>query len=434
PRRAADGLPRCLRGAHPSRSGASGGLGLQPHGRDPHAHHRAVRSEGTGRGVAVCLGGRPQARAGGPRGDGPGALLRRALRRTAARSRRHRAARVRLLWRRGAAEYGRSRGELDGRQPRGPPWQASLHAGGVRPEGGRGPPALRRLHAALRPGAGSRSRRVKLIRLPNGQQAWGVSHMETAVLYHQIYELETYGRAGLRLAAGDTVVDVGANVGLVGMWLAQRQAGLRLYAFEPAPALFDLLRRNAAEHMPGIDAHLFDYALADAEGECVFEFDPTLTFASTRRRDVVAGAIDRTAPAGDWVRAAIADMAMVRRGMWPRGCQALLERPAAKRLALPLLTGWFVLNELRRRAARKTIRCRQRRLSDVLAEEGIGRVDLLKVDVEGSELDVLRGIEEDDWPKIRQLAVEVHDAGGQLAEIERMLREHGFQVEVRSEE
>jgi hypothetical protein len=44
--------------------------------------------------------------------------------------------------------------------------------------------------------------------------------------------------------------------------------------------------------------------------------------------------------------------------------------------------------------------CELRTLSDVIAEHRIERIDLLKVDVEKSELDVLEGIRAEDWPKI----------------------------------
>lgn len=43
-------------------------------------------------------------------------------------------------------------------------------------------------------------------------------------------------------------------------------------------------------------------------------------------------------------------------------------------------------------------------LSLAIQQLGIAAVDLLKVDVEGDELAVLHGIDDDDWPKIRQVS------------------------------
>lgn len=67
-----------------------------------------------------------------------------------------------------------------------------------------------------------------------------------------------------------------------------------------------------------------------------------------------------------------------------------------------------------------------RTLSSVLREEGIGRVDLLKLDVEKSELDVLNGIEEADWPKIFQVVAEVHDIDDRLEKVRGLLCSHDF--------
>nr|WP_266889411.1 FkbM family methyltransferase [Trichormus azollae] len=54
------------------------------------------------------------------------------------------------------------------------------------------------------------------------------------------------------------------------------------------------------------------------------------------------------------------------------------------------------------------------------------QVDLLKVDVEKSELDVLLGIETEDWKKIKLVFVEVHDLDDRLDKISNSLKDQGF--------
>src|SRR6267154_1911117 len=61
------------------------------------------------------------------------------------------------------------------------------------------------------------------------------------------------------------------------------------------------------------------------------------------------------------------------------------------------------------------------------AEQGLERIDLLKINVEKSELNVLRGLGPEDWPKIRQLVIEV-DLQENLAPITALLEGHGFEV------
>jgi hypothetical protein len=48
--------------------------------------------------------------------------------------------------------------------------------------------------------------------------------------------------------------------------------------------------------------------------------------------------------------------------------------------------------------------------------------------VERAELDVLSGIDADDWTRIAQIVVEVHDEAGRGAVVARMLEERGFIV------
>ncbi|HEU4596552.1 MAG TPA: FkbM family methyltransferase, partial [Pyrinomonadaceae bacterium] len=68
-------------------------------------------------------------------------------------------------------------------------------------------------------------------------------------------------------------------------------------------------------------------------------------------------------------------------------------------------------------------------LSDIISEHRVERIDLLKVDVEKSEFDVLSGLRDEDWKKIRQLVVEV-DTPELLRQITALLERQGFDFEV----
>src|SRR5207247_7552902 len=74
----------------------------------------------------------------------------------------------------------------------------------------------------------------------------------------------------------------------------------------------------------------------------------------------------------------------------------------------------------------KTVSAQLRTLSSVIAEQGLERIDLLKINVEKSELNVLRGLGPDDWPKIRQLGIEVELKENQ-APITALPEGHGFE-------
>jgi hypothetical protein len=78
--------------------------------------------------------------------------------------------------------------------------------------------------------------------------------------------------------------------------------------------------------------------------------------------------------------------------------------------------------------------CPLRTLSDVVRESGVSRIDLLKVDVEKSEMDVLAGIADEDWGKIEQIVLEVHDLGDRLRDVNALFRARGFAVILEQEE
>lgn len=60
-------------------------------------------------------------------------------------------------------------------------------------------------------------------------------------------------------------------------------------------------------------------------------------------------------------------------------------------------------------------------------EQHLGVIDVLKVDVEGSEEAVLRGIRAEHWPRIQQVVLEVENFAA-VASIKKTLESRGFRV------
>ena len=59
-----------------------------------------------------------------------------------------------------------------------------------------------------------------------------------------------------------------------------------------------------------------------------------------------------------------------------------------------------------------------------------GPVDLLKIDVEGAELEVMEGLDDADWRRVRQTVIEVQDLDGRLDAVRGILDAQGFEVTV----
>lgn len=248
-------------------------------------------------------------------------------------------------------------------------------------------------------------------RLPNGLTVHGLSALDTGLVYRDIFE-EGYGRHGVTVRDGDCVFDVGANTGLFLVYLNQVCNSARVYAFEPVPAIFRVLDHNAVR-CRRLDIRLFNVGVSRRPGRAVFSYYPRLSCASTMY----------PAATPDEVRQETNDfLEHFGKLPWPLG--ALWAR----------LPGWLkalLAGYVRGRLLQgRRVRCETVPLSDVIRAHAVSRIDLLKVDAERSELDILAGLGEEDWPKVRQAVVEVHDGAEATAAVVELLRRRGFRVAV----
>jgi 2-polyprenyl-3-methyl-5-hydroxy-6-metoxy-1,4-benzoquinol methylase len=102
------------------------------------------------------------------------------------------------------------------------------------------PIRARNFHLALRCGVS---------RLPSGLRIRHVSKPDVPFLYREVFEEQAYARHGVRLGPGDSVLDVGANIGMFALWAAERVApGGRVVALEPLPPIYDALLHNISAH------------------------------------------------------------------------------------------------------------------------------------------------------------------------------------------
>lgn len=244
-------------------------------------------------------------------------------------------------------------------------------------------------------------RRVKLA---DGTRVHCLKRMETQLLDAQI---DGYFRHGIRVGPGDVIVDVGANIGLFGLRALQRTEGrARVVAVEPIPAIHDVLAKNAAEHHPERWT-LLRCGLSSAPGRRDFTYYPQNPAISTAWPETY-----------DQEPALLFD-----------SVNGVARSPPATLAWARWLPAWMcalIARGLRRGGQR--VSCEVRTLSDLMAERDLVRIDLLKVDVEGEELEVLRGIRDEDWPRIRAVVVEVHDRDGRLDAVRALLGAHGLEV------
>jgi FkbM family methyltransferase len=84
-------------------------------------------------------------------------------------------------------------------------------------------------------------------------------------MFGETWYQRDYDVAGCPLRKDDLVVDIGANQGFFTCYAAQR--GARVYAFEPNPRAYELLRKNISSNGFEDRVHADGVAVSDFEGE-----------------------------------------------------------------------------------------------------------------------------------------------------------------------
>lgn len=248
--------------------------------------------------------------------------------------------------------------------------------------------------------------------LPNGMTVFGLNRNDTLNVYQDIFENDCYRLHGITIADGDCVLDVGANTGLFILFLNKIGVAARVYAFEPAPKTFAVLQKNVETHNR-LPVQIFNVGLACVAGSAEFTYYPRFSNASTFFPDESPESVLRG-------RQYIIDQIPTLR--WPLRpiCHYLPE--AIKHLIAERIRRYYLKKE--------TVTCPLWNLSEFMRQHGITKVDLLKLDAERSEEQILAGIAEHDWPKIRQTVIEVHGGNAATRQMTAMLERRGFRTTI----
>jgi 31-O-methyltransferase len=181
---------------------------------------------------------------------------------------------------------------------------------------------------------------------------------DTQYIYNEIFDAQIYHFPQMRLPDRPTIVDVGANIGLYTIWAQRRYRPRAIYCYEASPRTFACLRDNTRRLIDGDETEVraSNCAIAGTPGK-------TLRLSQSTKVSGISTLLDRGAVS--WVEQA---------------------------------------------AAREELEVHEVVTSTVSAEiEGhrLAAVDILKIDVEGYFLEVLKGIAAEDFPKIKHIVMEV---------------------------
>lgn len=220
--------------------------------------------------------------------------------------------------------------------------------------------------------------------LPNGLHY--LNRRNTLLLYEEIFVDGIYNFPELIINPGDTIIDVGANIGLFALWVFQRQIECRIICFEPNIEAFKILQSNVFGNV-----RFHNIALTDTNGYAEFTVYPRLPELSTLYPNL------------DTIQ---------ERNTW----HTYLNRRFGRFLS-SIIRWWLFKKQT------TIVPCMT--LKDVF----LGQINLLKIDAEKSEQKILAGV--GDWSRVCQVLVENHLGADGEQHIERILKDAGFSVKWR---
>ncbi len=249
---------------------------------------------------------------------------------------------------------------------------------------------------------------MKIMTLPSGDEFFYIDKFTAEYVYNEIFNDHVYLQHGITIQDGDVIFDVGANMGMYSLYASKQAKNLHIYTFEPIPEIFKTLEANLSRLPHSVKN--CNIGLSDKPGMAEINFLPH----SSGDSSIIPVDLDFKVP----------------KILENYDELIVKEKPAAR----------FVPKFLRKMVVRaglksfykkgKKIQCKLRTLSDIIAENDIKTIHMLKIDAENHEDQVLKGIKKEDWEKIQQIAMEVHThiPGGAnlLEELTRLLIKKGF--------
>jgi FkbM family methyltransferase len=218
-----------------------------------------------------------------------------------------------------------------------------------------------------------------------------VNPEEVPIVYNQV---QGYFKHGIHLKEGDIVFDVGANIGLFSLWATQQYGSLYIYAFEPVPLIFEALNKNF-QQIASNRLRAFPFGLGRENSTVTFAYYSHATAMSTAH---------------------------------PYTQQEKVEFQQLILNNLPETRRTELQTKLESMFETEPIQCQLRTASEVIQAMNLPKIDLLKIDVEKAEMDVMLGFTTEDWLKVRQVVIEIHNLDNRLDTIQSLLSQAGFKI------
>jgi FkbM family methyltransferase len=184
--------------------------------------------------------------------------------------------------------------------------------------------------------------------------------------FTEVIDQEIYRDVVVTVRNCRTIIDLGANIGLASRYFADRFPNCKILAVEPNSSTYRVLLSNVQDLV--------------SKGRC-----RTLQAAVWgSERQLAGGTLDD-----------------------PGHYSAFAVRETTSQSDENSIAGWPI--------------------SKVIAYTGFETIDLLKVDIEGAEVELFKG--NSDWlERVKTIAIEFHDSSREDSKFDGLMRQHGFRV------
>ena len=222
--------------------------------------------------------------------------------------------------------------------------------------------------------------------LHNGKKLYSLDELTALWVYNEIFVDNVYLRHGIDIKKGDIVFDVGSNIGLFSLYLCEKAPDLKIYTFEPVKPIFEVLTKNLRD----LTCIVKNYNIGLSDENIISE----INYYPKVSADSAIEPFDMDLKVKKYVEnykeAVCKNIPMAR----------IIPTFSRKRVVRSFLTKLYKAEK---------VPCQLRTLSEIIEENELGRIDLLKIDAENHERQVLNGVRDEDWKNIRQISMEVHE-------------------------
>ena len=242
---------------------------------------------------------------------------------------------------------------------------------------------------------------MKKIRLNDGTAIYCIKRNEAFVLQQHIYG---YLKNCAQFGEGDTIIDVGANIGLLGIILSKKYKNIKIHAFEPVPNIFSVLNKNV-QVSSNINYKVYPIGISNSKKDLVFTYYPNSPALSTSNPEIWD---DHKKKFFSAVKGNLLNFR--KKKWWIKLIPFFL---------VPLIAKFLRFNSVK--IKRPVIK-----LADFIKENNISNIKLLKIDCEGEEINVLKGLNEENFKTIDQIIMEVFDISNSINVAIEILKKNKF--------